>query len=70
MIDLAETMEIQYGHLFDKIIINGDVTTAFKELKEDLEKLAEPGVQWVPAEWSRPTLKKTQRSCGHLTGLF
>uniref|UniRef100_A0A3P9HED8 Membrane protein, palmitoylated 7b (MAGUK p55 subfamily member 7) n=1 Tax=Oryzias latipes TaxID=8090 RepID=A0A3P9HED8_ORYLA len=48
MIDLAETMEIQYGHLFDKIIINGDVTTAFKELKEDLEKLAEPGVQWVP----------------------
>uniref|UniRef100_A0A3P9J0V0 Membrane protein, palmitoylated 7b (MAGUK p55 subfamily member 7) n=1 Tax=Oryzias latipes TaxID=8090 RepID=A0A3P9J0V0_ORYLA len=39
---------IQYGHLFDKIIINGDVTTAFKELKEDLEKLAEPGVQWVP----------------------
>uniref|UniRef100_H2M113 Membrane protein, palmitoylated 7b (MAGUK p55 subfamily member 7) n=1 Tax=Oryzias latipes TaxID=8090 RepID=H2M113_ORYLA len=70
MIDLSETMEIQYGHLFDKIIINGDVTTAFKELKEDLEKLAEPGVQWVPAEWSRPTLKKTQRSCGHLTGLF
>uniref|UniRef100_A0A8C7Z0K1 MAGUK p55 subfamily member 7 n=1 Tax=Oryzias sinensis TaxID=183150 RepID=A0A8C7Z0K1_9TELE len=70
MIDLAETMEIQYGHLFDKIIINGDVTTAFKELKEDLEKLAEPGIQWVPAEWSRPTLKKTQRSCGHLTGLF
>uniref|UniRef100_A0A3B3BNK7 MAGUK p55 subfamily member 7-like n=1 Tax=Oryzias melastigma TaxID=30732 RepID=A0A3B3BNK7_ORYME len=70
MIDLAETMESQYGHLFDKIIVNGDVATAFKELREDLEKVAEPGVQWVPAEWSRPSLKKTQRSCGHLTGLF
>ncbi|RVE61478.1 hypothetical protein OJAV_G00171120 [Oryzias javanicus] len=70
MIDLAETMEIQYGHLFDKIIVNGDVATAFKELKEDLEKVAEPGIHWVPKEWSRPTLKKTQRSCGHLTGLF
>ncbi|KAM6918329.1 MAGUK p55 subfamily member 7-like [Xenentodon cancila] len=57
MIALAETMENQYGHLFDKVIVNGDIATAFRELKADLEKTAEAEVQWVPAEWicSTPT---------------
>lgn len=57
MIALAEILESQYGHLFDKVIVNGDIAVAFRELKADLEKVAEAGVQWVPAEWicSTPT---------------
>ncbi|XP_069574310.1 MAGUK p55 subfamily member 7-like [Brachyistius frenatus] len=66
MIDLAETMESQYGHLFDKVIVNGDIAETFRELRADLEKIEEADVQWVPAGWTSPT--KDRRSCGHLTG--
>uniref|UniRef100_A0A3Q4MHE7 Membrane palmitoylated protein 7 n=1 Tax=Neolamprologus brichardi TaxID=32507 RepID=A0A3Q4MHE7_NEOBR len=52
MIDLAENMERQYGHLFDKVIVNGDIASAFRELRSDLEKIQEARVQWVPTEWS------------------
>ncbi|XP_029309257.1 MAGUK p55 subfamily member 7-like [Cottoperca gobio] len=67
MINLAETLESQCGHLFDKVIINGDIVVAFKELKADLQKVEEAEVHWVPSEWicsSSPT--KARRSCGHL----
>ncbi|KAL3054716.1 hypothetical protein OYC64_017618 [Pagothenia borchgrevinki] len=67
MITLAETMEKQYGHLIDKVIVNGDIVVAFRELKADLEKVQKAEVHWVPAEWncsSSPT--KARKSCGHL----
>uniref|UniRef100_A0A8C5GMW3 Membrane protein, palmitoylated 7b (MAGUK p55 subfamily member 7) n=1 Tax=Gouania willdenowi TaxID=441366 RepID=A0A8C5GMW3_GOUWI len=51
MMDMAETMESHYGHLFDKVIVNGDIATALRELKADLKKLEEADVQWFPAEW-------------------
>ncbi|KAM3604016.1 uncharacterized protein V6R79_005236 [Siganus canaliculatus] len=66
MIELAETMESQCGHLFDKVIVNGDIASAFRELKADLEKVEEADVQWIPTEWFCPTPTKTRRSCGHL----
>ncbi|KAK5859594.1 hypothetical protein PBY51_021140 [Eleginops maclovinus] len=67
MINLADTMEKQYGHLIDKVIVNGDIVVAFRELKADLEKVQKEEVHWFPTEWncsSSPT--KARRSCGHL----
>uniref|UniRef100_A0A3P8PZH6 Membrane protein, palmitoylated 7b (MAGUK p55 subfamily member 7) n=1 Tax=Astatotilapia calliptera TaxID=8154 RepID=A0A3P8PZH6_ASTCA len=66
MIDLAENMERQYGHLFDKVIVNGDIASAFRELRSDLEKIQEARVQWVPTEWSFSSPTKARRSCSHL----
>uniref|UniRef100_A0A3B4EYN0 MAGUK p55 subfamily member 7-like n=1 Tax=Pundamilia nyererei TaxID=303518 RepID=A0A3B4EYN0_9CICH len=66
MIDLAENMERQYGHLFDKVIVNGDIASAFRELRSDLEKIQEARVQWVPTEWSCSSPTKARRSCSHL----
>ncbi|XP_032422177.1 MAGUK p55 subfamily member 7-like isoform X4 [Xiphophorus hellerii] len=68
MLDQAETLDSQYGHLFDKVIVNGDVAAAFRELKADVEKLDEPEVQWVPAAWMRSAPTKAWRSCSSLTG--
>uniref|UniRef100_A0A672YQN0 Membrane protein, palmitoylated 7b (MAGUK p55 subfamily member 7) n=1 Tax=Sphaeramia orbicularis TaxID=375764 RepID=A0A672YQN0_9TELE len=45
MLDLAESMENQYGHLFDKVLVNGDIAVAFRELKADLQKIDEADVQ-------------------------
>ncbi|XP_016016260.2 MAGUK p55 subfamily member 7 isoform X2 [Rousettus aegyptiacus] len=50
MIKSAQVMESQYGHLFDKIIINDDLTVAFKELKTTFDKL-ETETHWVPVSW-------------------
>lgn len=68
MIDLAETMENHFGHLFDKVIVNGDVTTAFRELKADLQRVERDPVQWVPPEWVCLSPTGTRRSCGQLGG--
>uniref|UniRef100_A0A8C2X7S3 Membrane palmitoylated protein 7 n=1 Tax=Cyclopterus lumpus TaxID=8103 RepID=A0A8C2X7S3_CYCLU len=48
MINLAETIESQCGHLFDKVIVNGDMAEVLRELKVDLEKVEEADVQWIP----------------------
>nr|XP_046265355.1 MAGUK p55 subfamily member 7-like [Scatophagus argus]XP_046265356.1 MAGUK p55 subfamily member 7-like [Scatophagus argus]XP_046265357.1 MAGUK p55 subfamily member 7-like [Scatophagus argus] len=68
MIDMAETMESQCGHLFDKVIVNGDIAVAFRELKADLEKVEQAQVHWIPAEWFCSSPTKARRSCGHLSG--
>ncbi|KAM9719257.1 MAGUK p55 subfamily member 7-like isoform 2-T2 [Menidia menidia] len=68
MIDLAETMESQYSRLFDRVIVNGDIAAAFRDLKADLERIQEAAVQWVPAEWVCSSPGKEWRSCSHLTG--
>ncbi|KAF7654302.1 hypothetical protein LDENG_00071330 [Lucifuga dentata] len=68
MIDSAETMESQYGHLFDKVIVNGDIAMAFRELKADLEKIEGAEVQWIPAEWICSSPTKPQRHFGQFTG--
>ncbi|XP_021175117.2 MAGUK p55 subfamily member 7 isoform X2 [Fundulus heteroclitus] len=68
MIDQAEMLDSQYGHLFDKVIVNGDIATAFRELKAELKKVDELEVQWVPAVWMHSTPTKAWRSCSSLTG--
>ncbi|XP_036133017.1 MAGUK p55 subfamily member 7 [Molossus molossus] len=50
MIKSAQIMESQYGHLFDKIIVNDDLNMAFKELKTTFDKL-ETETYWVPVSW-------------------
>nr|XP_023420434.1 MAGUK p55 subfamily member 7 isoform X1 [Cavia porcellus] len=50
MIKSAQIMEGQYGHLFDKIIINDDLTVAFNELKTTFDKL-ETETHWIPVSW-------------------
>ncbi|KAM9230065.1 MAGUK p55 subfamily member 7 isoform 2-T4 [Dugong dugon] len=50
MIQSAQIMESQYGHLFDKIIVNDDLTVAFNELKTTFDRL-ETDTHWVPVSW-------------------
>nr|XP_056713956.1 MAGUK p55 subfamily member 7 isoform X1 [Euleptes europaea] len=50
MIKSGQIMEIQYGHLFDKVIVNDDLTTAYNELKTTFDKL-ERETFWVPVSW-------------------
>uniref|UniRef100_A0A672JYP6 MAGUK p55 subfamily member 7 n=1 Tax=Sinocyclocheilus grahami TaxID=75366 RepID=A0A672JYP6_SINGR len=51
MISAAQMMENQYGHLFEKVIVNDDLTIAFNELKQTLRKV-ETDTQWVPVSWT------------------
>ncbi|KAG7455227.1 hypothetical protein MATL_G00254320 [Megalops atlanticus] len=53
MIVSAQVMESQYGHLFDRVIVNDDLATAFRELRSALEKV-ESETQWVPRHWMLP----------------
>ncbi|XP_056149796.1 MAGUK p55 subfamily member 7-like [Lampris incognitus] len=62
MIASAETMESRYGHLFEKVVVNGDIAIAFRELKADLEKIRGAEVQWIPADWIRSSSTKVHRS--------
>ncbi|XP_045145813.1 MAGUK p55 subfamily member 7 isoform X2 [Echinops telfairi] len=50
MIQSAQIMENQYGHLFDKTIVNDDLTVAFHELKTTFDRL-ETDAHWVPVSW-------------------
>ena len=50
MIEKAREMEEGYGHYFDLIIVNTDITRAYEELLSEINRLeVEP--QWVPASW-------------------
>ncbi|XP_043085383.1 MAGUK p55 subfamily member 7 [Puntigrus tetrazona] len=51
MISTAQMMENQYGHLFEKVIVNDDLTIAFNELKQALRKV-ETEAHWVPVSWT------------------
>ncbi|XP_041099926.1 MAGUK p55 subfamily member 7-like isoform X4 [Polyodon spathula] len=50
MISVAQMMENQHGHLFEKVIVNDDLVTAFNEMKTVLKKL-ELETHWVPVSW-------------------
>lgn len=51
MLRTSQAMESQYSHLFDKVIVNGDLSAAFAELRLALRKVeVEP--QWVPISWT------------------
>lgn len=50
MIRSAQLMDAQYSHLFDKVLVNDDLTTAYNELKLTLDRL-ETETCWVPVSW-------------------
>ncbi|XP_010218192.1 PREDICTED: MAGUK p55 subfamily member 7 [Tinamus guttatus] len=50
MIKSAQVMEGQYGHLFDKVIVNDDLAAAYSELKTTFDRL-ETETFWVPVSW-------------------
>lgn len=51
MVITAQSMESQYGHLFEKVIVNDDLTAAFGELRLALKKI-EAETHWVPVSWT------------------
>uniref|UniRef100_H2LID2 MAGUK p55 scaffold protein 7a n=1 Tax=Oryzias latipes TaxID=8090 RepID=H2LID2_ORYLA len=51
MVNTAQVMETQYGHLFEKVIVNDDLSTAFSELRSALKKV-ETEARWVPVSWT------------------
>ncbi|XP_072110003.1 MAGUK p55 subfamily member 7 isoform X2 [Mobula birostris] len=50
MIKSAELIEAQSSHLFDKILVNDDLSVAYKELKATLDDL-ETKPFWIPVNW-------------------
>lgn len=52
IINEAKLMEIEFGHYFDKVIVNYDLDRSFQELRTDIHRL-ETEPQWVNAEWIR-----------------
>ncbi|XP_078272046.1 MAGUK p55 subfamily member 7 isoform X2 [Rhinoraja longicauda] len=50
MIKCAELMETQNSHLFDNILVNDDLSVAYKELKAILDDL-ETKPFWIPVNW-------------------
>ncbi|XP_044031914.1 MAGUK p55 subfamily member 7 isoform X2 [Siniperca chuatsi] len=51
MVRTAQLMETQYGHLFEKVIVNNDLSAAFSELRLALKKV-EMETHWVPVSWT------------------
>lgn len=51
MVGTVQTMETQYGHLFEKVIVNDDLAAAFSELRLALKKV-EMDAHWVPVSWT------------------
>lgn len=51
MISSAQSMESNYGHLFEKGIINEDLAAAFTELRAELAK-TETETRWIPKTWA------------------
>lgn len=51
MVNTAQSMETQYGHVFEKVIVNDDLAAAFSELRTALKKI-ETETQWVPVSWT------------------
>ncbi|XP_059828002.1 MAGUK p55 subfamily member 7 isoform X7 [Hypanus sabinus] len=50
MIKSAELIEAQSSHLFDKVLVNDDLSVAYKELKATLDDL-ETKPFWIPVNW-------------------
>ncbi|XP_032360406.1 MAGUK p55 subfamily member 7 [Etheostoma spectabile] len=51
MVTTAQMLETQHGHLFEKIIVNDDLSVAFSELRSALKKV-ETETHWVPVSWT------------------
>ena len=50
MIKAGEKIERLYGHWFDMVIENEDLSSAFEHLVKAVRRL-DQDAQWVPASW-------------------
>lgn len=50
MIHSSERIEFLYGHLFDEVIENADLSAAFEKLVRAVNRV-ETEPLWVPASW-------------------
>ncbi|XP_034255623.1 MAGUK p55 subfamily member 7 isoform X2 [Thrips palmi] len=46
----AERVEFLYGHLFDEVIVNADLSAAFEQLVRSVSRVENEPL-WVPASW-------------------
>ncbi len=46
----GKKMEEEFGHLFDKVIVNMDVERSFQELRNAIHRL-ETEPHWIPSYW-------------------
>ncbi|KAM8823015.1 MAGUK p55 subfamily member 7 isoform 2-T3 [Spinachia spinachia] len=51
MVTTAQMLEVQHGHLFEKVIVNDDLSAAFAELQAVL-KTVETETHWLPVSWT------------------
>uniref|UniRef100_A0A3P9CMJ2 Guanylate kinase-like domain-containing protein n=1 Tax=Maylandia zebra TaxID=106582 RepID=A0A3P9CMJ2_9CICH len=51
MVNMAQTMETQYSHLFEMVIVNDNLDVAFSELQLALKKV-ETETHWIPVSWT------------------
>ncbi|XP_029313625.1 MAGUK p55 subfamily member 7 isoform X1 [Cottoperca gobio] len=51
MLKSAQMLETQHGHLFEKVIVNDDLSAAFSEMRLALKKV-ETETHWVPVSWT------------------
>lgn len=51
MLRTSQLMEAQYGHLFEKVIVNDDLSAAYSELRLALNRI-ENDIHWVPVSWT------------------
>ncbi|XP_066281137.1 protein PALS1-like isoform X7 [Branchiostoma lanceolatum] len=49
-IEKARDIELNFGHYFDYVIVNGDLDRAYNELLREIGRL-ETEAMWVPASW-------------------
>ncbi|XP_019899718.2 MAGUK p55 subfamily member 7 [Esox lucius] len=63
MIGSAEAMDSQYGHLFERVLVNGDIVSAFNELRAELRRLETEQPQWIPVEWAGRAVQNTETLC-------
>lgn len=50
IIDRSREMEEVFGHLFDFVLVNSDLSRAYTDLLEEINRI-EMEPQWVPASW-------------------
>lgn len=50
IIKSSERIEFLYSHLFDEVIVNSDLSTAFEQLLRVVRRV-ESDPLWVPASW-------------------
>lgn len=50
IVNEAKVMESEFGHYFDKTIVNYDLERSYQELRTDIHRL-ETEPQWVNVDW-------------------